>query len=186
ENLGIPRPPAIPMLYRIAAARATTAPLIEALGERTSGEVEFVLLKAFDRLWISVGSDHTDREVEAQNAALSKQACDKPICRQFWALDDIEKHWDQLRLRSFVTTSDGTRQAYQDGSVSSMLEPRKLLGMWEAADTLQGNTLLFCGTLATIGPIRSACGFHIELEDPVLKRCLSHSYQVNPLPSHLA
>mgnify|MGYP003694519257 CR=1 FL=1 len=45
-------------------SRLTLASSIQAIGTRSSGEVELVLLQSAGRLWVGVGSDHTDREVE--------------------------------------------------------------------------------------------------------------------------
>lgn len=187
EALGIPRPPKVPMLYRIASNRATTGDLMEVLGQRTSGEVEFVLLSLDEDLWVGVGSDHTDREAEATNAAASKQLCDKPISMEFWAFDDIQPHWDSLQLRSYITEPGAERSLYQQGSVATMLPPKTLVRLRD--DLLKRDesaaSLLFCGTLPTVGPIRHASRFEIELEDPVLSRRLSHAYDVRVLPAYL-
>lgn len=185
ETMGILRPPSLPVFYRIAASRVTTSNRIEVCGERTTGEVEFVLLKADGRLWVGAGSDHTDRNVEIQDPALSKQVCDKPICADFWALEDVMDHWDTLRLRSFVTDAEGFRKLYQEGGVTAMLPPGELLARLAAIGAAQENGMLFCGTLGTIGAIRPATRFEFELEDPVLGRRLSHGYQVLTLPPHL-
>src|SRR5580704_3675981 len=64
EAIGVKRPATTPIFYRVSAARLTTDDGIEALGETSSGEVEFVLLQHDERLWVGAGSDHTDREVE--------------------------------------------------------------------------------------------------------------------------
>ena len=185
EALGIARPPSLPMFYRIAAARLTTAACIEVRGEDTTGEAEFVLLSARGRIWVGVGSDHTDRKLEAQDPAVSKQVCDKPVCGDFWALDELEDHWDSLRLRSFVTDASGLRAPYQEGAVSAMLPPRELLERWRRAAGPAQCSVLFCGTLPTIGSIRPAARFELQLEDPVLHRRLDHAYAVTNLPDHL-
>lgn len=187
ESLGIPRPPKVPMLYRVASTRASTSNVIEVLGERTSGEVEFVLLSVGNDLWVGVGSDHTDREAEASNAALSKQLCEKPISMKFWAFEDVHSHWDSLHLRSYITEADGTRSLYQQGSVTSMLPPSDLVKLRDSALKREssGARLMFCGTLPTVGPIRHASRFEIELEDTFLDRRLSHVYDIKVLPAHL-
>ena len=64
EALGVKRPATTPIFYRVSAARVTTDDLIEATGEGSGGEVEFVLLQHAGKLWVGTGSDHTDREVE--------------------------------------------------------------------------------------------------------------------------
>src|SRR6185369_7877834 len=77
--IGVPRPSSVPLYYRLAASLLTQAPQIEVLGPGSSGEVEPVLLRAGGRWWLTVGSDHTDREAERAGVALSKQLCPKPI-----------------------------------------------------------------------------------------------------------
>jgi hypothetical protein len=41
---------------------------------------------------------------------------------------------------------------------------------------------MFCGTLAAKGGIRPAPRFMIELEDPVLGRKITHTYDIVSLP----
>ena len=84
------------------AALQDTADLIEATGEASGGEVEFVLLQHAGKLWVGTGSDHTDREVEKYGVTVSKQMCEKPIAPVFWAYDDVAPHWDRLVLRAHV------------------------------------------------------------------------------------
>src|SRR5215475_2568333 len=127
ELLGVKRPATTPIFYRVSAARLTTDGEIEVVGERSGGEVEFVLLQHGGRLWVGTGSDHTDREVETYGVTVSKQMCDKPLAPVFWAFDDVAPHWDQLMLRACVIDS-GERKIYQEGPVAAMLSPADLLG----------------------------------------------------------
>src|SRR3954451_22926075 len=57
KKLGIKRPPSLPVFYRVSAARMTRADAIEVCGGDSSGEVEFVLIRANGGLWIGAGSD---------------------------------------------------------------------------------------------------------------------------------
>jgi hypothetical protein len=41
---------------------------------------------------------------------------------------------------------------------------------------------MFCGTPGAIGGVRPATRFEMELKDPVLKRSLMHSYDIEVLP----
>ncbi len=84
EAMGVARPAATPCFYRVAASLLTTAGAIQVAGAGTSGEVEAVLFSAPDGLWVGVGSDHTDRETEAYNVTVSKQACAKPVAPVLW------------------------------------------------------------------------------------------------------
>ena len=93
EALGVKRPATTPIFYRVSAARLTTGDAIEAVGDASGGEVEFVLLQHAGRLWVGTGSDHTDREVEKYGVTVSKQMCDKPIAPAFWPFDEVAPHW---------------------------------------------------------------------------------------------
>src|SRR5438270_518255 len=126
EALGVKRPASTPIFYRVSAARITSSDTIEAVGENSGGEVEFVLLEHAGRLWVGTGSDHTDREVEKYGVTVSKQMCDKPIASAFWPFEEVAPHWDRLVLRSYLIEG-GRRMLYQEGSVSSMIDPRALI-----------------------------------------------------------
>src|SRR5499427_6321952 len=126
EAIGVKRPRAVPIFYRVSADLLTTAREVDVVGEHSSGEVEFVLVSAPDGMYVGVGSDHTDRKVEAYGVTVSKQMCPKPIGRELWPLADVEAHWDSLELRSHVVRG-GRRILYQRGPVSKMLAPRELI-----------------------------------------------------------
>ena len=182
ELLGVRRPPTAPVYYRVSSSRITTSDSIEAAGNDSSGEVEFIMLQTGGALWIGVGSDHTDRKVETYNITVSKQMCEKPVARELWLFDEIRDHWDSLVLRSWVV-NDGNHRLYQEGSVSSMLHPRDLIaGFVQDAGSLEEGTAMFGGTLPAIGGIRPADRFDFELDDPVQKRRLAHGYEIRPLP----
>ncbi len=123
--LGVKPPATTPIFYRASAARLTIAESMEALGEASSGEAEFVLLQSGGRLWIGAGSDHTDREVEAYGVSVSKQMCDKPIAPEFWPMVEVAPHWDKLILRGYIN-EHGKRTLYQEGPVTAMLDPLDL------------------------------------------------------------
>jgi hypothetical protein len=181
EALGVKRPATTPIYYRVAAARLTTDEAIEVSGATSSGEVEFVLLQTAGRLWVGVGSDHTDRAVEAYGVTVSKQMCDKPIAARFWDFADVAGHWDRLILRSYAVEGDRTT-LYQEGPVTAMLDPAALLAGYVEGGVLPEDTLMFCGTLAALGGVRPAACFEFELEDPVLGREIRHGYDVLTLP----
>ena len=170
---------AAPVFYRASAARVTTADRVEVLGEHSSGEVEFVLFQHAGELWLGVGSDHTDRHVEAYDVGVSKQMCDKPVAAQWWPFAEVAPHWDRLLLRSHIGPE---RTLYQQGSVTAMLEPQDLIARYAPGATLSDDTMMFCGTLAALGGVRPSSEFGIELEDPVLGRIIRHHYHVECLP----
>lgn len=182
EALGVKRPATTPIFYRVSAARLTTGDTIEAVGESSGGEVEFVLLQHDGKLWVGTGSDHTDREVEKYGVTVSKQMCDKPMAPTFWAFDEVAPHWDRLLLRSSVVESGKTAR-YQDGSVAAMIDPRDLIKRYTGGGPLSEGTLMFCGTLAAHGGVRPTREFAFEFEDPVLGRKIAHAYRVRTLPN---
>ena len=180
EAIGVKRPKTTPIFYRVAASLLTNDDTIEALGDQSSGEAECVVYSVDDGLFVGVGSDHTDRKAEAVGVSLSKQMCAKPVSRDVWRLEDVAVHWDKLILRSYVGT-DGRRRLYQEGSVAAMRPPTELFKLY-CGGLLPASTAMFCGTLAVHGGITPSPTFEMELEDPVLRRTITHSYRVKTLP----
>ncbi len=181
EALGVSRPTTTPTFYRASASRLSQAPVMEAVGTASSGEVEPVLIATDGGLFISVGSDHTDREVEAYGITVSKQMCDKPVAGAAWPYDEVADHWDDLILRSYATI-DGARGLYQEGAVAALLAPADLIRGFTSSDTLTPGTVMFGGTMPAIGGVRPATRFEGELEDPVLGRTIRFSYDIETLP----
>ena len=179
--IGVKRPRVVPCFYRVGANLLTTSGEVEVAGEDSSGEVEFVLVSAPGTLYVGVGSDHTDRKVEAYGVTVSKQMCPKPVGRELWSLEQVEGHWDSLLLRSHVTRK-GRRRLYQEGAVGKMLPPRELLARFAGSPkVLAPGTAMFCGTLAVQGEIGGGERFEIELHDPVKNRSLRHEYAIRAL-----
>ena len=181
EELGVARPASTPIYYRVSAARVTTDPVIQTTGAASSGEVEFVLAQWGGQMWVGVGSDHTDREAETYNVTVSKQMCEKPIAGAFWRFADVSAHWGKLVVRSYIV-ENGARVLYQEGSVEAMLDPAVLIEGYAGKTQLDEDSVMFCGTFAAKGGIRPADIFEFEIEDPVLGRKISHSYQLDKLP----
>jgi len=181
EALGVARPSSTPIYYRVSRSLLTTAGQIEVVGDSSSGEVEFVLIRDGDRMWLGAGSDHTDRKVETYNITVSKQLCEKPVAPDLWDFEEVVGHWDSLQLRSWIK-ENGEWRIYQEGAITAMLPPGEIVAGYQAAGKLADGSVMFCGTLAAIGGIRPSSGFSFELSDPVLGRRISHSYEVVALP----
>ncbi len=174
--VGVPRPPTVPCFYRLGANLLTHAAAIDVVGCSSSGEVEIVLVSLADGLHVGVGSDHTDRKVEAYSVTVSKQMCPKPVSRALWKFEELADHWDELVLRSWVTRQ-GVRQLYQEGSVTKILAAHDLMQRYLGReDVLPAGTAMYCGTLTVNGAIHGGEQFEIELEDPRLGRKLQHTY----------
>ena len=182
EEIGVARPATTPIYYRVGATRLTTADAIQAAGNESSGEVEYVMVRIDGKLWIGVGSDHTDRKVETYNITVSKQMCDKPVAPALWPWEEVADHWDSLTLRSHAIIG-GKRELYQEGKVAAMRTPLDLIeGYNRTQGTFDDGSLMFGGTLAAKGGIRSADRFELELVDEKLGRTISHGYSIEPLP----
>jgi hypothetical protein len=181
EAIGIARPVTTPIYYRVSARRITTADSIEVSGNDSSGEVEFVLIGWQGRVFVGLGSDHTDRKVETYSVTVSKQMCDKVMAPVLWELEEVAGHWDQMILRSYAWI-DGARVLYQEGTLDGMLSVADLISRGFGGKGLPDGCAMFGGTFAAKGGIRPASRFEYELEDPVLKRSIRHAYDVIALP----
>src|SRR5260370_10310371 len=129
KALGVQPPSSVPLYYRVPPQLLTEADRIQVVGHDTSGEAEPVLVGAQDRLWVTLGSDHTDRKAESYSVAISKQVCAKAIGRTAWRFEEVEPHWDRLMLRSFIQDS-GKRALYQEGPLANIRAPRDLVAAW--------------------------------------------------------
>lgn len=180
EKLGVKRPASTPIFYRGAAQLLTQAPVIEVVGDDTSGEAEPVIYSLPDGLGLGIGSDRTDRKVETIGITVSKQLCAKPVGKTLWRFDSVANHWDDLVIRSYATRN-GTRSLYQEGPLSKMRHPDDLMSRY-GIKTLPVGAAMFCGTLAVQGEIAPSDVFEIELEDPIRNRKLTHTYRTISLP----
>lgn len=178
--LGVSPPASTPCFYPLSPQLLTTAARIEVPRAHSSGEVEYVLLAGADGLYVGVGSDHTDRQVETYDVTVSKQMCAKPLSAQLWRFDEVAAHWDQLLMRSW-RSRNGERELYQEGGVASLLHPLELIDRYGSGPVLPTGSVLFGGTL----PVKAALGhgeaFELELHDPLLGRSLRHAYRVEVL-----
>jgi Protein of unknown function (DUF2848) len=181
EAIGIARPATTPIYYRVSARRLTTTDSIEVSGGNSSGEVEFVLIGWQGRVFVGLGSDHTDRKVETYSVTVSKQMCDKVMAPVLWELEDVIGHWDRMILRAYAWIG-GKRELYQEGTLDSMLSVAELVRGCFGDGRLPDGCAMFGGTFAAKGGIRPASRFEYELEDPVLNRTIGHAYDVIELP----
>ena len=172
EALGVKPPATTPIFYRVSATRITTADDIQATGTASSGEVEYVLLQSGGKLWVGVGSDHTDREVETYSVTVSKQMCDKPIAAVVLAIRRGRAALGQADA-ALVHSREGAARACSTRRARSPACCRRmdLIGRYtNGGKALPEGSIMFCGTFAAKGGIRPADRFDYELEDPVLGR----------------
>jgi hypothetical protein len=180
--IGVPRPSTVPLYYRVAAANLTQSDAIECVGDGSSGEVEPVLFVHGARLWLTVGSDHTDRAAETWSVALSKQLCAKPVAREAWALDAVRDRLDALTLASWIE-EDGREVAYQAGTLAALVPAPELLSRYLDGAPPPEGLVMSCGTLGAIGGVRASTAFRMALGDPATGRAIGHAYRTRVLPN---
>jgi len=182
---GVAPPPAVPVLYPVVRHNLTTGDQVQVAGKRTSGEAEYVLFLDEEEVYVSVGSDHTDRALEAYGVLESKQVCLNVCSKQAWRFGDVDDRWDELVLRSWVTPSVGADEVlYQDGVLGALLPPDDLIMRVLSAPGVsdRDGLVIFGGTIPLIAG-ETICGsaFRCELEDPLSGRKLESRYDVTVL-----
>lgn len=178
KELGVPAPPTIPMLYHVSLHLLTTDNLIHVVGSQTSGEAEAVLLHADGRWYLGLGSDHTDRVLEATSVHKSKQICQKPVSSRVWHLEEVEDYWDELEMKSWITVN-GEERGYQAGLLGEFMNPQELVDVVRKRDFYDANIALFCGTPPLLtGEFVYGESFRAELVDTRKNRRITLSYQI--------
>jgi hypothetical protein len=180
---GIPGPTSTPTLYPVLLNTLTNDDEIEVYGDKTSGEVEYVLLvKDANEIYVGLGSDHTDRFLEEFDIPRSKQVCPNVMSKVVWPLDEVSDHWDELVISSNVIHNGNTTR-YQEGELGLLLNADELMDF--VADKLSGqlkDIVIFSGTLGMIGgEFIYGERFSAELVDNKLNRRLSLDYKVVPM-----
>lgn len=182
EAIGVPRPSAVPLFYRVAAHQLSQADAVQVVGDSTSGEAEPFLVFHAGEFFVSLASDHTDRGLESHSVALSKQICPKPVARGLWRLAEVQDHWDELVLRSWIEEA-GEQRLYQEGTLAALRHPADLLARYGAAHPPPAEGFaMSCGTLGAMGGIRPSARFRMELSDGRLGRSIAHAYRCVALP----
>ena len=177
---GIDAPPAAPVFWLLPDWLLTLAPTkTQAHTANSSGEVEPILVRQPDgEVFVTVGSDHTDRDLERSSLLLAKLTCPKIMSADLWRFADLASRWDTLRLRSHTGEQD-----YQEGTVATIRSPLDLLARAvEIAPDAQRPIILFLGAIPLLtGGFVFAERFTGTLEDPEGGRSLGFDYTVEVL-----
>jgi hypothetical protein len=184
QKEGIPSPESTPTAYEVISKLVYFDDEIEVIGRRTSGEAEFVLLCSGDEVYVGVGSDHTDRELEVASIIKSKQLCPNIMGDRVWKLSKVRTHWDEMILRSWVKDPNGEKTLYQESPLATMMTPDDLMAFVRGRvdDRRLEGLLIFSGTVPLI-PESTNFGdyFEVELSHPRTKQKLSCKYSVKVL-----
>lgn len=181
---GVPAPESTPTAYEMITQLVYFDEEIEVVSERTSGEAEYVLLCGEDEVYVGVGSDHTDRELESVSILKSKQVCPNVMSNRIWRLKEVRKDWDEMILRSWIIDGVGRKLLYQEAPLSTMLTPENLMTFVQnrSNDRSLAGTMIFSGTIPILtGKFVYGSYFEVELFHPRTEKRLSCHYHVQVL-----
>ncbi len=175
---GVEPPPSVPMFWHLPDwLLLSDGRTVQVAGASTSGEAEAVLVRLTDgSLIVTVGSDHTDRDLERRSLELSKIVCPKVMGAKAWLFEDVAEGWDQLQLDS----STGAVASYQLGKLELIRRPLEVLAL---ADKLVPDPhrplVLFLGTVSlNVAEFSFDSQFVAALRNPVDGRMLTCMYAV--------
>lgn len=185
EEQGVPPPSSVPLCIPVSSRNLTLDGEIEVWPCRNSGEAEVVFYLRGKDIFVGVGSDHTDRELEALSIEKSKQICPNVASRTVWRFEDVESRWDRLVLKSFVAPEPAAAfEPYQCSPLSALLPPRVLLDhvLSHGKDAARDGLVVFSGTVPVSGhPVSEAARFRCELHDETANRKLVCEYAIKKL-----
>ena len=177
RDLGVPAPKKIPTIFQCGNYVLTQEQDLAFVGGKTCGEVEYVIVVKEGRIYIGLGSDHTDRELEAASVPKAKQICAKPICSRLWDYDEVKDHWDSILLNSWQMV-DGQEIPYQKGSLADILPVEVILGELNERVGEIDNCVIFSGTVPVLNGFYYGSNFRYEMVDETLGRKLEAEYGV--------
>jgi hypothetical protein len=178
---GVPRPPFSPMFWPVVPHLITQAANICVYGPDTAPEVEYVLFGWQGSLYVTVGNDQCDIEVERElSSEKSKNLCPKVVATRLWRVDDVMPHWDELRL---ILSCNGT--VMQEDRLAVLLRPETLMEKIAALDGGGENgRMIFSGTIGSHGSYPAApYAITMRLSDPKFRREIRHDFTVTALSS---
>jgi hypothetical protein len=176
-----------PIIFPISAWATITESDVPVQYETTSGEVEFVIIDDGRELMIGVGSDHTDRKLEAVDIPWGKQVAPNVIAPTVWRWSDVQDHWDQVSLQSYV--GDGTdRVLYQKASAAEFWTPLEMLeGVKGRIAEVEGPKIYLSGTVVSEKEtLDYGREWTIRMQDPVAGKSIEHTYNISVLQEEIS
>lgn len=176
EKTGIPAPMQIPAIFQCGNQLLTQERKVYFAGEKTCGEAKYVMITDGTQLYIGIGSDHTDRELEGQSVLKAKQVCAKPVGRFIWSYNELKDHWDEICLTSWQMVN-GKKVLYQQGTLADIMRPEALLQELSGKMGDVSHAVIYSGTIPLVDGFQYGTEFICELEDDIMGRKLPLSYE---------
>lgn len=180
EGVPPPRTDNPPIIFPISSWATITDDEVPVQYEKTSGEIEIVTLVLGDDVYVGVGSDHTDRALEAVDIPWSKQVTPNVLAPVVWRWQDVAEHWDSVLMESFVR-EHGTRKLFQKAGVAEFWTPIEMRDSLKGriVPVTEGGMVLFSGTVVSVDhQLSYGREWTIRMMDPVLNRTIEHTYNV--------
>lgn len=177
EQLGVPAPKKIPTIFQMSNQNLTQDHDLYFVGGDTCGEVEYIIITDGEKIYIGLGSDHTDRKLESASVPKAKQVALKPIARDVWDFEDMKDHWDSIILRSYQTV-DGKEVPYQDGTLADILPVDFLMNEMKTRIGEVSHSVIYSGTVPLMNGFKYGSNFRCEMVDEVLNRKIAFDYDI--------
>lgn len=171
-----------PVIFPISAWATLTSADVPVQYGRTSGEIEIVTIVTGDGLLVGVGSDHTDRALEATDIPWGKQVAPNVLAPTVWRWSDVADHWDEVLLESYV---DG--ELYQRATVAEFWTPPEMAdSVVGRVPDVPGARVLFSGTVVSLKEeLDFGRSWSLRMSDPATGRTIRHDYQVTVLEEEI-
>ncbi len=184
KEKGIAAPDSVPAFFPKSPNLLTQDEMLYTLDSSDhTGEAEFVIFFHQDKIYISVGSDHTDRIMEKVNIPKAKFIYPNVVSREAWDLSEIEDHWDDINLQCWVLV-DNEKRLFQETKVSTFLSPQDLVkrvkNLLLNPDDVEG-LVIFSGTVASIFQIDYSSWYLVKLTDKSSGKTISCEYGCSPI-----
>ncbi|PHH96020.1 DUF2848 domain-containing protein [Fusobacterium nucleatum] len=180
EHLGVPEPKKIPTIFECSKELLTKEKDIKFVGNMTSGEVEYLIIKHLNEIYIGIGSDHTDRKLESISVLKAKQICPKPIGEEVWLYKDIKESWNEIEAESYQNIN-GQRVLYQKGRLSEILSVEKIISELENRVGNIEDSIIFSGTVPLESNFKYGDEFICKIFDKSNNSSLNLNYKINKI-----
>lgn len=187
EGVHVDWPPRPPIIFPISAWATLTDEDVPVQFDRTSGEIEIVTVVDGDELLVGVGSDHTDRALEATNIPWGKQVAPNILAPTLWRWEEVKDHWDEVLLESTIDSGNGP-ELYQKAGVAEFWTPQEMVDSVKGRIVeVPGVRMFFSGTVVSVdAKLNFGHIFTMKMIDPVTERTIEHTYRITQLADEIS